>query len=244
MTTPDAATLLVLQHAAPEGPGAIGEALRTNGVATRVVRIDRGEPVPAELGAHAGLVVMGGPMGVYEVERHPHLRDELRLIETVLRAERPLLGICLGSQLIAAALGARVHASGYQEIGWFPVDLADEAASDPLFAGAPRQFTALHWHGDVFDLPRGALRLASSALTERQAFRHGTNTYGLLFHLEAGAAQVDAMAAEFADEIAGVGLTVAALRDGAATHLPALRPVADQVFSRFAERVAGRRPPS
>src|SRR5262247_282272 len=163
------ATACILQHVACETAAAIGDALQRQGIAQRVVRIFAGEPVPRELTDDA-LVVMGGPMGVYESDRYPHLLDELRLIEDALRRERPLIGVCLGSQLVAAALGARVYPGGFKEIGWYPVELSTAAQDDPLFGDVPRRFTPLVWHGDVFDLPRGAVSLASSALTAHQAF--------------------------------------------------------------------------
>jgi GMP synthase (glutamine-hydrolysing) len=225
---------IVLQHAAAEGPAAIGDALQRRGIATRVVRVDRGEPVPAELADAGALVVMGGPMGVYEADRHPHLRDELRLIEDALRRGRPILGVCLGSQLLAAALGARVHPSGGKEIGWYRIDLTDAAAVDGLLHGAPRSFNGLCWHGDVFDLPAGAVRLASSALTEQQAFRYGATAYGLLFHLEMTAAQLAAMVTAFADELAGAGVAAADMLGGATHHLDALQQIGAPVFDRFA----------
>src|SRR4029450_1905271 len=149
----------ILQHVACESAGAIGDALQRQGIAQRVVRIFAGEPVPrgltgGGLGVRgggvwltaAGLVVVGGPMGVYESDRYPHLLDELRLIEDALRRERPLVGVCLGSQLVAAALGARVYPSGFKEIGWYPVDLTDAALTDPVLGRAPRRFTAFVWH--------------------------------------------------------------------------------------------------
>jgi len=229
--------VLVLQHVACEGPAAIGAALQRRGLGLRAVRADAGDPVPERLDA-AALVIMGGPMGVYEADRYPHLRDELRLIEDALQRQRPVLGVCLGSQLLAAALGARVYPSGGKEIGWHRMDLSDAAASDALFRAIPRSFTALAWHGDVFDLPAGAVHLASSALTERQAFRYGDDAYGLLFHLEVDQPQVAAMVAAFADELAAAAIPPASILDGAPRHLDTLGPLGAAVFDRFAARVA------
>lgn len=229
--------VLILQHDACEGPAAIAEALHAAGCGIRVIHSYAGEPVPARLASHAGLIVMGGPMGVYETERYPHLRDELRLIEDTVQRGRPVLGICLGSQLLAAALGARVYPGGYKEIGWFPVELDEAAGADALFGDAPRRFTALIWHGDVFDLPAGAVSLASSALTEHQGFRHGDNAYGLLFHLEATRPQLEAMADGFADEIAAANVTAADLLHDADARIAAARTVGDPMFARFASLV-------
>ena len=230
-------TALVLQHVAPEGPGGIGDALRRADVSMRTIDVYRGEPVPTALDADA-LVVMGGPMGVYEADQYPHLRDELRLIENALQRGRPLIGVCLGSQLIAAALGARVYPSGRKELGWYPVELTDAAVADPLLSGAPRQFVALHWHGDIFDLPAGAVHLASSQMTAHQAFRYASNVYALLFHMEVTPPQLEAMITAFADEIAGAGVSTEAMRAGAAQHLAALQALGATVFDRFAQSVA------
>ena len=177
------ATALVLQHIDVEGPGLLGAALQARGVTLRTVRPYAGEPVPARCDADA-LVVMGGPMGVYESDRYPHLSDELRLIEATVADGRPVIGTCLGSQLLAAALGARVYPNTRKEIGWHDVELTDAARDDALLGGVPRRFTPVHWHGDIFDLPAGAVHLAASAITRHQAFRYGANVYGLLFHLE------------------------------------------------------------
>jgi GMP synthase (glutamine-hydrolysing) len=196
-------TVRVLQHVAEEGPSLIAVALEREAIAVEVTRVDLGEPVPKDLGPAGGLVVLGGPMGVYEADRYLHLRDELRLIEGAMHAGAPVLGVCLGSQLLAAALGARVAPAPTKEIGWFPVTSKPHAAADALFGSLPSRFEALHWHGDVFDLPAGATSLAFSAKTEHQAFRYGNRAYGLLFHLEATSAQVEAMVAACAQELAG-----------------------------------------
>jgi len=223
---------LVLQHLAVEGPGAIGAALRRRGVTVRTVRTYAGEPVPATLDAEA-LVVMGGPMGVYEQARHPHLTDEIRLIERTLAAGRPILGTCLGSQLLATALGARVYPNTRKEIGWHEVELTAAADDDALWRGIAPRFTPLHWHGDVFDLPGGAVRLAGSVLSPTQAYRHGANAYGLLFHLELDRTQIETWIAAFAGELVETGIAPQAIVGDADARLAAVAAVATPVFDRF-----------
>ncbi len=226
-------TALVLQHVAVEGPGAIGAALRRRGVTVRTLRTYAGEPVPAALEAEA-LVVMGGPMGVYEHARHPHLTDEIGLIERTLAAGRPILGTCLGSQLLAAALGARVYPNTRKEIGWHEVELTAAADDDALWRGIAPRFTPLHWHGDIFDLPDGAVRLARSALSPTQAYRHGANAYGLLFHLELDRAQIETWIEAFAGELVETGIAPQAIVGDADARLAAAAAVATTVFDRFA----------
>jgi len=231
-------TVLCVQHVAVEPPGGVAEAVRGAGLGLTVVRIDRGETVPRSAEGLAGLVVMGGPMGVPQADRHPRLKDELRLVESALKRSVPVLGICLGSQLLAAALGARVERGPRLELGWLPVSLEPEARQDPLFGPLPPELVALHWHGDVFDLPRGASSLARSSLTRHQAFRHGT-AWGILFHLEADGAQVEAMARAFAEDLAEAGVSEDQLLGGARKHLAAARRLGRGLFDRWATLVEG-----
>ncbi len=150
----------------------------------------RDEPLP-DPAAFDWLIVMGGPMGVDDERRHAWLGPEKRFIEAVLGRDIPVLGICLGAQLIAQVLGAKVRRNPVREIGWFPVALTPEAAKAPLLAGLPAHFTPLHWHGDTFDIPAGAVHAASSAACEHQAFVQGDKVLGLQFHLEALPATVE-----------------------------------------------------
>ena len=190
-----------LQHLAAEPLGVIGEALEAGGIEAEYVRLFAGEPVPDDMRDAAGLVVMGGSMSVYERNQYPFLSQEIRLIEAALKVEKPVLGICLGSQLLATALGAEVKRGDRKEIGWFPVTLTEAAAVDAVFRGVERSFTAYHWHGDVFDLPGEASALASSAQTQCQAFAYEERAYGLLFHLEATRKIVEDMVRGFKDEL-------------------------------------------
>ena len=234
MTSP----VLVIRHAGVEGPGRIAGALEKAGLSHRMVRVDRREPVPDTLGDTPALVVMGGPMGVYQADRYPHLNQEVRLIQLALEQGRPVLGICLGSQLLAHALGARVYPGPRKEIGWYDISLAPAAREDVLWRGIASPFPAFVWHGDVFDLPAGSTPLAASDLTPLQAYAAGKNSYGLLFHLEVDAAQVKDMCRAFRGELVAEKIDPAALVADAERHLPATGQVADTVFSRWAAGVA------
>ena len=226
---------LVLQHAAPEGPGLIGAALAAKEIGARIVRIDHGQAVPASIGDHAGLVVMGGPMSASDAA--PHLAAEKALILDAIAKKRPVLGVCLGAQLLASALGAKVAPGPRREIGWHPVRVKPEAREDALFHDVESGFTPLHWHGDVFELPKGAVSLASSALTEHQAFRHG-RSWGLLFHVEVTRAMVEEFANLFRGELAEAGLTAEALLTGMARHLGAAGDVGARLFRRWVRLLA------
>ncbi len=197
--------ILVLQHHPVETPAVFGEVLDERGIARDTVRPDLGQPVPAAPEGFAGILVMGGPMAVYEEARYPWLRDEHRLLQAALERDVPTLGICLGSQLIAKAAGARVAPGPEKEIGWYRLTLSPAGEADPLFAGFPRAFDAFEWHGDVFELPRGAVGLAGSARYPLQAFRLGARAHGLLFHLEVTAAGVRDMLGAFREEAEAVG---------------------------------------
>ena len=233
--------VLVLQHHRCENLGTIADALQRARIEARYIHSADGEPMPKELGEAAGLIVMGGPQSVYEDDKFPYLREETRLIEDALRRERPVLGTCLGSQLLAATLGAKVYPGRTQEIGWHRLTLATGGAcvsacgaTDPLFAGAPKSFTGFHWHGDVFDLPRGATQLASSSLTVNQAFRYGKKTYALLFHMEVTLPQIRTMVETFAGELHTAGLNGAAIKLNANLHLPMLHKIGSVFYQRWA----------
>jgi GMP synthase (glutamine-hydrolysing) len=224
-------TVLLIQHEPFEGPGTLREALAH--CERRVVRTYAGEAIPAVL-EEDGLVVLGGGMGVYDAGRYPHLRKEMHLLGDATRAGRPVLGICLGSQLLAAALGGSVSKASRKEIGWYEVELLPAAREDRLLAPVPRSFTAFHWHGDAFTLPPDAVPLASSAMTPLQAFRAGARSWGIQFHFETDEQVLDAMLRSGREELAQAGVDAAALRDRAGRALPELRRVAVDVFSRWA----------
>ncbi len=176
--------LLVLQHIACEPPAAYEDELRDRDGELHRVEVDAGEPLP-DWREFAGIIAMGGPMGAYEDARLPWLEPEKRLISEAVRAGTPLWGVCLGAQLLAAALGADVHPGPEPEVGILPVFTTPAAATDPVFGLAPAEFPALQWHGDTFTLPDGARHLAFSAAYPHQAFAV-QRAYGVQFHIEIG----------------------------------------------------------
>lgn len=171
-----------LQHVPFEGPGAIADWTARRGYRLRVIHLAH-DPLPALAGLD-GLVVMGGPMGVDDEGIYPWLRAEKRFIADCIQAGKGVIGVCLGAQLIAQVLGARVYRHRHAEIGWFPIGLTDEARAQPLMAGLPAQILAFHWHNDTFDLPQGAIHLARSQACEHQAFLYEGRVLGLQCHLE------------------------------------------------------------
>jgi GMP synthase (glutamine-hydrolysing) len=172
----------IIRHVEIEDLGYLGEALAGNGVSCRYIDAVALPGTDPEIGD--ALVVLGGPMAAYETDRHAYLVHELNLIERYLRDGHPVLGICLGAQLLAVAAGAQAYPGERgKEIGWGEVELSDAGISDALWAGFPRRFSTFHWHGDTFDTPNGAHVLARTS-DYVQAFRLGARAYGVQFHPE------------------------------------------------------------
>jgi GMP synthase (glutamine-hydrolysing) len=233
------AKILVLQHHPAENLGAIADALEGAALAWQYVRVFDGHPIPKDVKGLGGLIVMGGAESVYQLDRYPHLRSEIALIESALKADKPILGICLGSQLLAVALGSHVRRGDQREIGWFPVRLSESAKDDRLMRGLAAEFVAAHWHSDVFDLPHDAVVLASSDRTPVQAYRYGSKAYGLLFHAEMTREILTALVSEFGEGLKRVGIDGNAIVVEAEKHLPALGKVGDTIFGRWAAPIQG-----
>jgi GMP synthase (glutamine-hydrolysing) len=234
---------LVVQHHAADGPGAVARELRARGVELRDVRGFAGDPVPSSIGGASALVVMGGPFSVDDVDDPPSLRRELELIASALQAGVPVLGICLGAQLLARALGGGVARGKAPEIGWLPVDRSPFPVPDPLFEGVPARFVPFHWHADAIVLPptAGVARLARSEIADVQAFRVGgpsSGAYGLQFHLESDRAMIETMVRSFEAELRERGIDGASLLAETAPRLDAQDQLARLIFGRWADTVA------
>jgi GMP synthase (glutamine-hydrolysing) len=174
--------VIVILHVESEGPGSLGTFLESVGADVRIVRLHDGDRLP-ELGAFDAAVSMGGPMNVYEEDKFPFLKDETLFLEKAINTDVPVLGICLGAQMIAKAAGARVTRSPKEEVGWGAISLTESGKRDPLFKGLPDKLDVLQWHGDMFLIPNGGRLLASSRDCPHQALRY-RNAVGLQFHLE------------------------------------------------------------
>jgi len=178
------AKVLVFQHVAAEPLGTLDPMLRNRGHRIRYVNFHREPGARPDVGRYDALIVLGGPQMPDQVDAYPHLAVEMRCIEQALARDMPVLGICLGAQLLAYTLGGGVRALDRWEIGWYALEPTHLAAADPLFCALPEPHPVFQWHGYTFDLPRDALHLARSAACENQAFRYGHHAYGLQFHLE------------------------------------------------------------
>jgi GMP synthase (glutamine-hydrolysing) len=183
--------LLVFQHVPFEPLGTLDGQFRAAGFRIRYVNYSRLGEVRPDIGRYHGLVVLGGPMSVNELDRYPHLGVEQDAIRQAVDAGIPVLGICLGAQLIAAALGGRVRRNPVKEIGWFDVAPTDAGCEDALFSKFEGPEKIFQWHGDTFTLPHGAYHLAESEVCPNQAFRFGECVYGLQFHLEVDEALIE-----------------------------------------------------
>lgn len=233
------ASVSVIRHLAFEDLGAFAPALERAGC--HITYHDIGDTDLATLDPLAPgiLIVLGGPIGADQERLYPFLRDELRLVEARLVAGKPLMGICLGAQIIARAAGARIFALPEKEIGFAPVHLtpAGELSCLAPFAGAP---VTLHWHGDSFDLPGGADLLASTPACENQAFAIGPNIIGFQFHPEADTRRIEKWLVGHACELAAAGCDVARIRADAATYERELRAKAEAVLQGWLQRLAAR----
>lgn len=231
-------SVLVVQHVQSEGLGLIAPLLRSKGLGHHVVRVYKGERIPERLAGYSALIVLGGPMGVYEDDVYPFIKAELRLLRSALAERRPVLGVCLGAQLLAKAAGAQVYKGEAKEIGWFDVSLTAQGRGDKLFLGLPDTFTVFQWHGDTFTTPLGAANLAGSELFERQLIRVGVNAYGIQFHLEVTEPMIKDWLAINAKEVESVkGVDPDRIVKDAAMNMKELHRNCRAVLTRFLRQV-------
>jgi GMP synthase (glutamine-hydrolysing) len=183
--------VIVFQHVAHEILGTLNPLLKQQGFRVRYVNFEREPDAEPSLEKYNGLIVLGGYMGVYEADTYKHIKVEMALIEQALKREIPILGICLGAQMLAHALGAEVRKSPQKEIGWYNVELTAAGKKDSLFESWRPEEKIFQMHGDTFDIPKSAIHLASSKICPSQAFRFGDKAYGLQFHLEVDQAMIE-----------------------------------------------------
>jgi GMP synthase (glutamine-hydrolysing) len=229
--------LLVFQHVPHEILGTLNPLLKRAGFRIRYVNFARHPDVQPSLDGYDGLVVLGGPMSVNDADRLPHLRTEMKLIEDAMKRNLPVLGICLGAQLIAKTLGSGVYVNKEKEIGWYDVSPTDHAERDPLLRAFQKTEKIFQWHGETFDIPQTGLHLAFSSLCANQAFRYGANVYGFQFHLEVDEGMIHRWlrVGENRDEIAALGgkIDPDRIHTETPTHITRLNQLSDCIFGEF-----------
>ncbi|QLF93466.1 glutamine amidotransferase [Pseudomonas sp. ABC1] len=224
-------TALAIRHLHFEDLGTLAPLLEARGYSVRYLDATLDDLRSLDAQADDLLVVLGGPIGAFDEAIHPFLADELALVRRRLRSQRPLLGICLGAQLIARVLGAEVRPQGVKEIGFAPLTLTEEGQASAL--AALGDTPVLHWHGDRFEIPPGAVRLAGTAVCDNQAFALGSQVLGLQCHLEADPARIEQWLVGHACELAQAALDPRTLRTEAQALEAALPDAARAVFGRW-----------
>jgi GMP synthase-like glutamine amidotransferase len=219
-------SVLVFQHDPYDGPGYLGDAFLRRGATLTIVQLHNGEIVP-DITPHDVLLIMGGTMNVYQEDKFPWLAEETQAIRQAVEADKAVLGVCLGGQLLAKALDAQVYVGSATEIGLTPIALTQAGKSDPLFEGLS-QVEAVEWHDDMFDIPNGAVPLASSEGCTNQAFRFGQCAYGLQFHPEVS----PVMLAEWIRE-AGESIDRSSFQDAVNVKNAKLQAQADRLVDNF-----------
>lgn len=219
--------ILVFEHHPADAPARIGQTLRDDGHVLDIRRIHAGDDLPGDLDGVDGLVVMGGPQNVDQQEQYPYLTREMALIKQAHESGVPVVGMCLGAQLIAAALGGEVRAMPAQELGWRPITLGFAATFDPIFAGIPQRHTTFHLHGqEVTKLPDGAALLASSQLCKAQAFKVGLRTYAFQYHFEWTRQDIELACGTL---LTPQGVNTKPILEQAPTHYPHYRHLGDRL---------------
>ena len=231
--------LLVFQHVPFEILGTLNPLLKKRGFRIRYVNFDREPDAQPRIDGYDGLVVLGGPMSANDAHQHPHLEKEIVALREAVDREIPVLGICLGAQLIARSLGATVAPNPEKEIGWYDVAVSEAGRADPLFAHFRSVEKIFQWHGDSFAIPEGAVALASASTCTNQAFRYGDRVYAFQFHMEVDESLIDRWlrAPIFLEEIQGSGgkFDLERIRVETRENIHRLRRLAARTFAEFIE---------
>ncbi|MEJ0100422.1 MAG: gamma-glutamyl-gamma-aminobutyrate hydrolase family protein [Pseudomonadota bacterium] len=239
--------LMVFQHVAAEPLGTLHARIRARGHRIRFHNFQRDPDAQPNVDRYQGLIVLGGPMNVEEQARYPHLTTELRAIEAALAQGKPVLGICLGAQLLAHVLGAPVRRHRMHEIGWYDLFTTAHGRADAMLGHLGERTPVFQWHGCTFDLPAGAVQLARTEGCEQQAFRFGTNAYGLQFHMESDVAMIERWLRlpAYREELAAasIGRDEHSIRAATADGIASMQPLAEIAFNNFLDLVGrpGRR---
>lgn len=233
--------ILVFQHVAAEPLGTLDPLIRKRGHRVKFVNFDRHPDAAPSVDRYRGLVVLGGPMNVEDQDHRAHLKTELKLIERALEQGKPVLGICLGAQLLAHALGAPVRRHDPGEIGWYDLDLTAAGRDDPVIGALGVRPAVFQWHRYTFDLPHGATHLASTAGCANQAFCYAGNAYGVQFHPEVNQALIERWLTlpDYRDELiaAGLGRDADTIRAHTAPALATMQDSTHSLFNRFLDLV-------
>jgi len=225
---------VAIRHIAFEDAGIFEDVLAARGVNLRYLEAGVDDLAPAKDADM--LIVLGGPIGVTEFDRYPFLRDEFAVIEQTLKRKVPLVGICLGAQAIAAALGARVYKGREKEIGWGLISLTGAGRDSPLAALAENKMRVLHWHGDTFDMPSGARQLAETAITPNQAFSYGPKVLALQFHVEPRVRDIERWLIGHTSDLRSAGINLTQLRADTRTYGEGLERAGIKLFNDWLDR--------
>lgn len=225
---------VAIYHVAFEDAGTLGPVLEERGVELTYLQAGRDDLSPA---LDADLVlVLGGPIGIYEIERYPFLKEELALVEKLVKQGTPVVGICLGAQALAAVLAARVYPGKQAELGWDTLTLTDEGKDSPL--GVLEGLHILNWHGDTFDIPTGATRLASTDLTPNQAFSYGPKVLALQFHVELPGRDMERWLIGHTLELAKNNVDLAQMRTETARYAPPTNEASRALFNMWLDNLS------
>jgi GMP synthase (glutamine-hydrolysing) len=213
--------VLIIQNDAAEGAGMLGSMLEDQRIAMDNVYGWKSDEADVQVSGYDGLVVLGGVQGAYETDLYPYLEIEIELCREFMEADKPVIGFCLGSQLLAVALGGKVRPNTENEVGWLPVTLSEMAREEPMLASLPQRMNVFHFHGDTIEIPPGCVNLASSEITPCQLFSAGTGVYGFQFHAEIDRPLLQAICLKNAGYMRELGMDAELMIEESGPHLDA-----------------------